>query len=332
MTDAERIATFASQLEREGYPKLTATVGLTICEFLQFYVEMSGEAILAEMADFMGGQAKRYADETLVANEVEEFFVRAMRTRFSKETLRPVLKNAVRAFQTAKIVLWSQTTYDLVQQAMPMAYEEKPTPDEIEIEPQIWLVQPYIEYKASDDFANRYGVPQPCELEALLVLPSDTQTDHGPGRMISIIGLFVRPSKDCPIVMRHLAHILPGEPLGATAPIDLFVFSGLDFLTQKFVSLEPPPRPEKRRLEKAHRNKRLPDVRSVLLRKPETRKSQEAGGESHYSVQFFVTRHLRKQWYPSKNGHRPKWIEPYIKGPDNAPFKPPTRSIYQANR
>jgi len=39
------------------------------------------------------------------------------------------------------------------------------------------------------------------------------------------------------------------------------------------------------------------------------------------SVRFLVHGHWRNQWYPSLSSHRQIWIHPYVKGPEDAPFK-----------
>jgi hypothetical protein len=51
----------------------------------------------------------------------------------------------------------------------------------------------------------------------------------------------------------------------------------------------------------------------------------EMDREQHYSVQFVVRGHWRNQWYPSKGEHRQVWINPHVKGPEDAPFQPSKR-------
>jgi hypothetical protein len=47
----------------------------------------------------------------------------------------------------------------------------------------------------------------------------------------------------------------------------------------------------------------------------------DAGGR-RIAVRFLVgwPNGFRSQWYPSEGQHRPKWIAPYLKGPEDAPF------------
>ena len=55
-------------------------------------------------------------------------------------------------------------------------------------------------------------------------------------------------------------------------------------------------------------------------------------GEAHrYSCQFTVRGHWRNQWYARSGTHAPKFIEPFIKGPKDAPFKEVAR-VYAVER
>lgn len=60
-------------------------------------------------------------------------------------------------------------------------------------------------------------------------------------------------------------------------------------------------------------------VRVITLRRP---KSTGQNGESdrEYHHRWIVRGHWRQQWYPSRSAHRPVWIAPHIKGPEDAPF------------
>ncbi|QQQ77404.1 hypothetical protein IOD16_02355 [Saccharothrix sp. 6-C] len=40
-----------------------------------------------------------------------------------------------------------------------------------------------------------------------------------------------------------------------------------------------------------------------------------------YRVRWTVRGHWRNQWYPSRAEHRPVWINPHVKGPDDAPLR-----------
>ncbi|GLY08215.1 hypothetical protein [Actinoplanes sp. NBRC 101535] len=85
---------------------------------------------------------------------------------------------------------------------------------------------------------------------------------------------------------------------------------------------QPTPRPERRRTERAGLPPR--DVRVVRLRRTVTgaRDAEQTGGENsrEWRHRWVVRGHWRNHWYPTLSDHRPKWIAPYLKGPDGAPL------------
>jgi hypothetical protein len=54
--------------------------------------------------------------------------------------------------------------------------------------------------------------------------------------------------------------------------------------------------------------------------------------ETNWACRWLVRGHWRRQWHPSTGQHVPKWILPYVKGPDGAPLKPPTETVYSVCR
>jgi hypothetical protein len=81
-------------------------------------------------------------------------------------------------------------------------------------------------------------------------------------------------------------------------------------------------RPVRKRAMKLDPNRPIPDVRVVQLRR-HRQKGEHDGehGSIEYTHRFLVSGHWRKQWYPSEQRHKPKWIFPYIKGPEDRPFQ-----------
>ena len=64
----------------------------------------------------------------------------------------------------------------------------------------------------------------------------------------------------------------------------------------------------------------LDEVRVIRLRDPASRGRSDAGSDVEWSDRWIVGRHWRSQWYPTSGQHRPKLIEPYVKGPDDKPL------------
>lgn len=75
-------------------------------------------------------------------------------------------------------------------------------------------------------------------------------------------------------------------------------------------------RPFRRRLERAGHKAR--PVRVIELRRSHCGGGGESGREYHHK--WIVRGHWRQQWYPARQVHRPVWIAPHIKGPEDAPL------------
>lgn len=68
----------------------------------------------------------------------------------------------------------------------------------------------------------------------------------------------------------------------------------------------------------AREGKEPPPVRVIAIRGA----SAHGGGDGsrEYVHRWIVRGHWRRQWYPSIQSHRPIWITPYVKGPEDAPL------------
>jgi hypothetical protein len=51
------------------------------------------------------------------------------------------------------------------------------------------------------------------------------------------------------------------------------------------------------------------------------------GAGRAYRHRWFVRGHWRNHWYPSRQDHRPIWINPHVKGPDGAPLLDPDKLV-----
>jgi hypothetical protein len=70
----------------------------------------------------------------------------------------------------------------------------------------------------------------------------------------------------------------------------------------------------------------------ILRRSDDSCQSDGSGEAKEFSCQWLVRGHWRQQFYPSTGEHRPLWIEPYVKGPDDKPFKLPTQTVFAVSR
>jgi hypothetical protein len=62
-------------------------------------------------------------------------------------------------------------------------------------------------------------------------------------------------------------------------------------------------------------------VRVVRIRDRADTPHREQDTDRSYRVRWTVRGHWRSQWYPSRGEHRPVWINPHVKGPQDAPLR-----------
>lgn len=119
----------------------------------------------------------------------------------------------------------------------------------------------------------------------------------------------------------------------------LFIIAANTFMRQKLLDVqeEPLDRYARKRLEKQviqRPGARLPLVHSVHLRQRQAPKSTPSSDSKpvDWQVQWSVRGHVRQQWFPSLNEHLPRYIHPYLKGPEDKPMKPRATPIYEVTR
>lgn len=84
------------------------------------------------------------------------------------------------------------------------------------------------------------------------------------------------------------------------------------------------PRPARRRIARADPHLD-PTVRYIALRHARAEPSERTDAEQRtssreYRHRWIVRGHWRNQWYPSRNDHRPIWIDPHLAGPEDKPL------------
>jgi hypothetical protein len=115
-----------------------------------------------------------------------------------------------------------------------------------------------------------------------------------------------------------------------TCEFEQFQLRRLTFLNSPYIGREAilAPRSLRRRLARsgAYPPK---DVELVLLRRPIKRRVNTSGEhiQREYHCQWWVSGHWRNQWRASRGAHELRWIAPYIKGPEDKPFKQTIRAV-----
>jgi hypothetical protein len=72
----------------------------------------------------------------------------------------------------------------------------------------------------------------------------------------------------------------------------------------------------------------LTSVRYVQLRHAGVPSQERGKGSGRpYQHRWIVRGHWRNHWYPSRQAHRPIWIDSHVKGPDGAPILDPDKLV-----
>ena len=116
-----------------------------------------------------------------------------------------------------------------------------------------------------------------------------------------------------------------GKPEAAQIKLKLFA-SMLAFLQQRILIpfRQRAARPVCRRFAKSFPD-REPTVGIIKLREMARRHETGESRVVEWSCRWLVRGYWRNQWYPSHKYHRPKWIAPYLKGPEDKPLRNPGR-------
>jgi hypothetical protein len=116
-----------------------------------------------------------------------------------------------------------------------------------------------------------------------------------------------------------------------------FIGAAVLFMSQEILVREPNhvPRHAARRLQREHPSAAAESIAVLVLRRQHLR-SGESERDSHpvdWTWRWAVRGHWRQQPVgPRRVGRRPVWVHPYIKGPEDKPFKPPPAQIFDVRR
>jgi len=226
------------------------------------------------------------------------------------------------AIQAASLVLWAPEMQLAATAGQEHFVGLDWNPDALVPPLQLWLL-PHQKRIRSD--VDRFLHENDYRLVAIMV---GTQASEGGG--MGCIFLLLPDSgvsKDRPPMMR--AQELTGK-IGESASN---VAAMCGFMALDIVELE------RTRLTGAdvrlcHSWKRTPpDIRTVVLRRKKFATASNSQSSIDWSCRWVVSGHWRRQWCPSINGHRPTFIEGYVKGPESKPLMAHTAErVYAVTR
>ncbi len=110
------------------------------------------------------------------------------------------------------------------------------------------------------------------------------------------------------------------------------VAAALAFMNQRILKTTPerPARTTRKRAARIWESE--PIIRVVHLRRVAQSGQPSDGRDVEWSCQWVVSGHWREQFYPSTKEHRPLWILPYIKGPEDKPLKVSAQRVFAVER
>lgn len=227
----------------------------------------------------------------------------------------------------ADIVLWEETLFDLAWSGQDL-FVGHTVPDDIGARsPELWLLN-WVG-------CNEHDVQHPSQI--MFVKPSDDQ------REVEIYDI-------CPEIKgdykRHRSpdgtSITVGGGLTAGHTLDhpdnhLNLMEGADwalieFLKSPIVTSEREqfPRHVRRQFQRANISE--PVVRTIRLRRSIKRNRGSQQGNIEYNYHWLVRPHWRNQYFPKTDSHKPVFVDAYVKGPEDKPFKPPKDYVFKVVR
>lgn len=121
-------------------------------------------------------------------------------------------------------------------------------------------------------------------------------------------------------VRKRTGEVIPAEQFVRVRPEPLtqFLQALWRFQAQKLAAIERPHVPKTALKTLMRRQMHLGPVSVIKLRKRE--RGNETGAQYVLSHRFVVRGHWRRQWYPSEQRHKSIYIQPFLKGPEDAPL------------
>jgi len=114
-----------------------------------------------------------------------------------------------------------------------------------------------------------------------------------------------------------------GSALSLGTPLDALRAAWLLMQQPKIIESTDVERPRAERKRDARQGLSTSPVRILELRRaaPDRDAAAAQGGPGDYTCRWLVSGHWRQHWYPKRQVHRPVWIAPHLKGPEDKPLR-----------
>jgi hypothetical protein len=232
------------------------------------------------------------------------------------------------ALSQADILLWDRQMFDFAVKGQRLFYGIV-VPNNIAFRsPEIWL--------QNFDLRQHPGSKQAQMPQLTFVIPDSE------GNLMDW-WIHFRPDGEVGAPLIDVIDILkPGQvhpdPFQAVEPIPcpdamgVITMARIEFLKSTIVASDKEIFSRRIRRQAEQADKHEPIVRVIHLRRKEQNRNAESGGTIDYSCQWLVRPHWRNQYHPSTGERKPVFIDAYIKGPEDKPFKPPKDYVFKVDR
>lgn len=255
------------------------------------------------------------------------------------------------AAQLSSVVLWENELWATAQAGNEAFVRTSITQQEMdELLPggaQLWLFRHPWPVEDGDNVWSDFELDGPASQIGFLVCKMRGKEESWPWAIgHGWIFQLYQPLEGLPPGDETVAALMPRfrvfSPYVAGEPItgkDANIIAGLKFLSSNLVRVSKARSSFSRQVQRyrVRKGNPVPDVSSVgvvELRRTVYRDRSDPKDRQHidWQHQWIVRGHWRKQWFPGKEKHSPVFIQPYVKGPDDKPLKPPRESVYLVKR
>lgn len=234
----------------------------------------------------------------------------------------------------AEIVIWQGDMWNAAQRGSNV-FEGITADASVQItRPQMWVWNGGMGFHTdTPKVAKLFNLDVPSRAEAIIITPArgvSTDTDSiiagdpefSGRRGMTVCLLFAplteRGVKDSLPRLRFFPAIYNEDEItGFYAS----VVAAIEFMKLEIVALERKTLPSKTRRRIRREKATTPTILTVVLRKRQATARGPNESALEYSCQWLVKGHWRNQYYGKTDSHRPKFINPYLKGPEDKPFK-----------
>ena len=215
----------------------------------------------------------------------------------------------------ASVVLWKDDMHKAAVNGAELFVGKTIDPALLKFEPQLWVYE--------SDWGLKCGplIPDNYNMTATLVVKSHGLYNQEPAFIEILMPWLGEPDvKTLDLTQNGLRLLFWQSGVKDKADNHCCKLAALEFMNLELVELEQMPVSRQVRRNAQRSGKPVPDCRTIVLRRRKL-PSHDPASETEWSCRWLVEGHWRNQWFPSRKDHHPVYIVPYVKGPEDKPFR-----------